>query len=133
MLSFIKNIKTSVILLALLLVAIISVGWYISHLHSEIDELTAANIKCATGLSVSEASVSALDQALSKQGKAIEQLKKDAEARFKASQESLAKARAESEKYKKIADDLMKRTPQSANLCESANFLINEEIRRGKK
>jgi hypothetical protein len=131
-LTFLLSNKTLVI--ALILIAIIGgESFYIKIQKSHIATLQVEKKNLSDELAISVASVKSLQQAVSDQNIAIDKLKSDADARFIAHQEELAKAKTLATNYKNQAAELLKRKiPQNTTQCDAANQLINEEIQNAK-
>ena len=93
-----------------------------------------AELKALTAqLGVSQASVKSLQIAINDQNLAIDKLKKDSDEREAAGKILVDKAKLEALKYKRRADELMKLKPTPGKTqCESAEELINQEIRNAK-
>jgi len=84
-------------------------------------------------LQISQASVKGLQQAITDQNTAIDKLKSDADTRVAAHQAEIAKAKNTAELYRKQAQYLMTtQAPQDKPKCDSANNLINQEIKNAK-
>jgi hypothetical protein len=69
--------------------------------------------------------------AVEEQNLAVQALKNEADEREKAHSTAIANARAKSDTFKKQADALLKRAvPQNTTVCDAANQLINEELKK---
>lgn len=127
-----KN-KTLVII-GLLLVALAGSVFYIKQLTGENNTLVAQNTNLSNLLESSQGTVKQLQNDISTQNQAVEDLKTAADARKKESEVLVKKAQDSAAAYKKRADDLLKRVvPQTVSRCDAANLLIDEEITNAKK
>lgn len=132
MIQFILNNKT-LILVGILSLALAGSGVYIKLLKSDLEVAHSEKRELETKLSVSNASIASLRSAIDEQNSAIEKMKKDADARAEAGKIIVDKAKQEAQKYKRRADELIKLQPTPGKTqCESAEALINEEIRSEK-
>lgn len=132
-LAILLNNKTWVIF-ALLSVFIASEAIYIKLLRSEKDTLVSQNTNLSNLLKDSQGTVKQLQNDISTQNRAVEDLKTAAENRKKDNAALVKKAQDSADTYKKRADDILKKVPpQTSNKCDSANLLINEEIENAKK
>lgn len=108
-------------------------GTYIVILRGQVATCKAEKDTLTAELQVSQASVKSLQQAINDQNAAVEKLKADADAREKAGQVEIAKAKDKADTFKKQASDLLKKVaPQGVAKCDAANQLINQEIRNAK-
>jgi len=124
-----KNLVIGLILVALLA----GTGIYIKVLKNDISNLTVEKNNLAAELQISQASVKGLQQAITDQNTAIDKLKSDADTRVAAHQAEIAKAKNTAELYRKQAQYLMTtQAPQDKPKCDSANNLINQEIKNAK-
>lgn len=72
-----------------------------------------------------------LSETIIKQNVAVEQMKKDADEREAAGKKAIEQARAQALTYKQRADTLRMSQPKfPADLCLSADDLINQELRK---
>ena len=116
------------------LIAFASLSGYILILRSNVAELIAEKNVVTAKLEVSNASITALQNAITEQNAAVEKLKLAAEARAKANEEELKKALQAAKTYRDKADQLIKTPrPQGVEVCTAADALINQEIQNGKK
>lgn len=115
----------------ILLIALLSSGAYIAIERANIKTLEAQQETMKLKLEISNNSNVALKNALTEQNKSIEELKKDAENRLNASKAELNRAKTLADKYKKEAEELMKkRPPPDTPICRAAEDLINAEIKK---
>lgn len=129
-LTFLLNNKCLVANIVLLL-ALASSCAYIAIERANIKTLEAQQETINLKLQISENSNTTLKTAIDTQNKYIEDLKKDAENRLNASKAELNRAKTLADKYKKEAEELMKkRPPPDTPICKAAEDLINAEIRK---
>lgn len=122
-----------IIVMGILLSMLTVSGYYIKLLKSQKDTLVAEKNLVQAALEVSQGSVLSLQEAIADQNTAIEKLKQESDAREEAGKKLIEKAKADARRYKKRAEDLMKIKPLPGKTdCESANELINQEIRNAK-
>jgi hypothetical protein len=131
-LAFLLDHKT-LIAFAVLFMVIAGEGITIKLEKADVVE-AKANLKTTeTQLSVSEASVISLQNAIKQQNDAIQQMKTDETAREASHKAELAMANATKNSYAQKAAELMKqKVPQGAPVCDSANALINQELKNAK-
>ena len=123
----------NLVVIGILLAFFAGSGLYIKILKSDVATLTAEKTTLVTELKVSNASIKNLQQAILDQNTAIDKLKEDADKRQAAHQAEINKAKATADTYKKQAQDLMDAKAQADKpKCDSANDLINQEIRNAK-
>lgn len=114
-------------------IVVLIAGAYIFYLKNQLAVCKAENGKAMAELEISQASVKSLQGAIDEQNAAIEKLKTDAEARAKAGQALINKAKTEALVYKSRSEEIMRLTPKPGkSQCEAAEDLINEEIRSAK-
>lgn len=122
------------IVIGLLLVALAGSGFYVKMLKSNIVALEAEKASLVVKLEVSNASIAALQKSITEQNLAVEKFKEAASEREKANRNELAKAKVDSGKLKKRADNIMVRViPKDTSAADAANQLFNEEIENIKK
>ena len=132
-LSFLLNNKMLIVVIALLAV-MAGEGAYISTLKSDKKALVAEKASITTMLTESQANLKQLQNDIQAQNTAIDTLKAEADTRLAKSAVAVKKAQDEAKTYKQIADDLLHRkAPQNVPKCDSANSLINEEIKNAHK
>lgn len=121
-------------LLILVLLLGIFLGFqYVKHLHSENEELKTTNSTLAANLQASNDSLKTLSASITTQNAAVDQLKTAADARVQTHAVEIAAANAKAETYRQQALDILRVKP-AADVCKSANDLINAEIlKNGKK
>lgn len=122
------------ILAGVLAAALAASGVYITVLKGQKETLIAEKEALVVALDVANGSITRLQTAIGEQNTAINKLKTDADVRERANQVEVAKAKAKAEDYRKQAADIMgKKVPQGANVCDAANMLFNEEIKKNGK
>ena len=115
----------------ILLIALTLFGAYIAVEKANIKTLEAQQETMKLKLEILNNSNTALKTAIETQIKYVEELKKDAENRLNASKAELNRAKNLADKYKKEAEELMKkRPPPETPICKAAEDLINAEIRK---
>ena len=121
------------IVIGLLLVALAGSGIYVKMLKSDIVALEAEKASLVVKLEVSNASIAALQKSIDEQNAEVQKFKDAADVREKANRGEIAKAKVESAKQKKRADDIMGRViPPDTTTCDAANQLLNEYIKNAK-
>lgn len=104
-----------IVAVGLIVLAIVGGSWYVRNLQETVQELTAAN--------------TLLNQTVANQNKAVDTLKKDADARVAASKTAIEVARAETKKAKAKATIIYKTLPSTPDDdCKSSLDLINEQL-----
>jgi predicted Holliday junction resolvase-like endonuclease len=105
-----------------LAVFIIGVAIYHSHLTSTIESQKET-------IAEQKLQIDILGETLQKQNDAVDQMKKDADARVAAGKVAVEAAKKQAQTYKQRADALRKSQPKfPADLCLSADDLINQEL-----
>lgn len=123
----------NLVFIGILLALFAGSGIYIKFLKGDIATITAEKATLVTELQVSVASVKSLQQAILDQNAAIDNMKSAADLRQSAHQAEINKAKATADTYKKQAQDLMDAKAQADKpKCDSANDLMNQEIRNAK-
>lgn len=131
--AFLFNHK-SLVIIALLALALTGTGIQIKFLKNQKAELVSEKERLQTLLDVSQANVKQLQGDIQAQNEQVEKFKKDADERQAANQVIVKKATEQAAIYKKKSDDLLKRQPPSnMSSCEAADALINEEIQNANK
>lgn len=109
-------------------------GTYIVLLKGQKETLIAQKESLVVALDVSAGSIKRLEIAINEQNTAIDKLQLDAAERERANQAEVSRVKALAETYRKQASDLMgKKIPQGVNVCDAANMLYNEEIKKNGK
>jgi DNA-binding helix-hairpin-helix protein with protein kinase domain len=104
---------------------------YVQHLRSEVGTLKVTNATLTSDLAVEHKSVLDLQDAITGQNLAINQLKSDQEARVAAHATELAIAQKTADNYRLQAAALSKRLPDpKKSVCENSEDIINEELRK---
>jgi hypothetical protein len=117
-----------------LLLALSGSGVYITLLKSQKATLVAEKATLKTLLDESQANLIQLQTDIQVQNAAIAVLKHDGDARVAKGAADVKKAQETAKTYKQLADDLLTRQPlQNVPKCDSANSLINEEIKNAHK
>jgi len=131
--AFLLNHK-SLVIIAILAIALAGTGIQIKILKSEKAELVAEKERIKTLLDESQANIKQLKNDIQFQNEQVEKFKKDADERQAANQVLVKKAADQAALLKKKGDDLLKRQPP-ANMssCDAANALINEVIQNANK
>lgn len=121
------------VLIVILLGIIGSYSFYVKSLKKEIDIEIDAKKTIAAKLEVSQEAVKSLQGAINEQNAAVEKMKIAADERAKANQAELNRAKVTADTYKQQATDILKNVaPQGLPKCDSANILINSELKRAK-
>ena len=123
----------NLVVISILLALFAGGGIYIKILKGNIATVTAEKATLVAELQVSIASVKSLQQAIKDQKTAINKMKADADIRQAAHQIEINKAKATADTYRKQAQALMDTRAQlDRPKCDSANDLINQEIKNAK-
>lgn len=123
----------NLVVIGILLALFAGGGIYIKMLKGNIATLTAEKAALVIELQVSNASIKSLQKAIDDQNTAINKMKDDADKRQAAHQTEINKAKATADTYRKQAQDLMDAKAQADKpKCDSANDLINQEIKNAK-
>jgi len=131
--AFLLNHK-SLIIIAIMALALTGTGIQIKFLKNEKAELVAEKEQLKTLLAVSQANVKQLQSDIQSQNEKVEKFKKDADERQAANQVLVKKAADQAAIFKKKSDDILKRQPApNMSSCDAANALINEEIQNATK
>ncbi len=129
-LSFIFQ-NSKLIALLVLILAVVSVVFYVKHLKNEISDLKNENVVLTQKLSISNDSIKVLQNSVNDQNTALQNLKIESDKKAKDVAAALAESQKRLQNYKNIADALMKAQPLSIdNVCKSSDELINREIIR---
>lgn len=129
-LTFILSNK-KLIGIAIIAIAIFSTLIYVKSLKSDIEVLEAEKASLILKLEVSNASIAALQKSIDEQNAAVEKFKADADAREKAGIAAVARAKAESAVSKKKAETIITaKIPEGKTVCEAADDLFNQEIKK---
>jgi len=124
----------NLILVGLLLAAFAGTGIYVKVLKHNIESCQQEKALISAKLEVSQEAVKNLQAAITEQNTAIDKFKSAADERVKANQVELNKAQNTANAFKQQATDIMKFVPQpGVPKCDSANSLINMEIKNAKK
>lgn len=122
------------IAIGVLLAALAASGAYVTVIKAQKAALVAEKEQLVLALDVSTGSIKRLETAINDQNAAIDKLQLDAAERERANQAEVTRVKALAETYRKQASDLMgKKIPQGVNVCDAANMLFNEEIKRNGK
>jgi hypothetical protein len=120
--------------IGLLLLAFAGMGVYIKVLKGNVVSCQHEKEVISAKLEVSQEAVKNLQSAITEQNTAIDKFKSAADDRVKANQVELNKAQNTANAFKQQATDIMKFVPNPAiPKCDSANTLINMEIKNAKK
>lgn len=132
-LSFISNYLNLIVIIIFLSITTYQAVLIKFH-KKDIQTLEAEKSNLLTQVKVLQVSVKDLKESIDKQNAELEKIKKDAEKKEKEDKETLERASATADVYKKQARDLLKRKPP-ANMtkCDAANQLINIEARDTKR
>ena len=106
---------------------------FIKGLQLEIQHAKSDNSTLVMKYNTADQRANLLASQIDKQNMQIEQMQKDEAARIKAHAIEIAMANAAADKYKSEAEALLKKKPVSADVCTSANVLIDEEINNAIK
>lgn len=129
LLSIIFQNKSMVSVVFLLLI-LGGVYFYISTLKSKIEKLDSELSMSKAQIIVLQSSNSTLKKSIDDQNRSVEDLKDQAAKREETYKLEIAKARENTSRAKKRADDLANATPPpGVPLCDAANDLFNQEIR----
>lgn len=132
-LTFLLENKIAVFI-SILLLAIAAETTYIYILKSDERAIVAEKATLTTELTESQANLVQLQNDIHAQNTAIEALKTEGDARVAKHAAEVAQAQNTAKSYKQKADDLLKRQPKAGVAkCDSANSLINEEIKNAHK
>lgn len=126
--QLIKNWKYVVI--AALCVVIAGMSVYISSLKDKNAELYADVIRTQEKLAMSQANLLQLSNDIAVQNKAVEDLKKVADAKVAENAKLIAESKKKATKFTQTASNIMQQVPkENTTKCISAEMLINEAIR----
>jgi uncharacterized protein HemX len=113
-----------------LLVALIALGVGSWVLYQSQELVIKSQAEKITDLlesnSVLQVSNANLERAIKEQNKKVEEFLEEAKARKKASDAALAKARAESRKWKKRLDDILNSPKPAADDCDAMTIRLNQ-------
>lgn len=124
-----KNLSIYGILFSILLAS----AAYVGMLRKDVTTVTAEKIALQVKLSLSDASVKSLQDAINEQNIAIDKLKAQADQREAKHRDAINKARITSAEAKKRADDLLNSIiPLGKTACEASDNLFNQEIKSAK-
>ena len=131
-LEFILTHKEFIVILLMLVVLGFEFA-YIKSLHLENTALKADNATLTSNLQASNNSIKTLQSSINDQNVAIDKLKAAADEREKENAAAILAAAKKADSYHQQAIDILKLKPQSADKCQSANDLINQEILKNVK
>ena len=121
------------VIIAALVLALVGMYTATLYLRAEVDRQKAQSLLFEQQVSALTISNKELVRTVASQNAAVERLEQEAKDNLDRFKVAISESAKTAQRYKKMAQDIMSRTPlMPKSMCDSANALINQEIRNAK-